>query len=286
MEKIIDMTQEELTNLNLNQPNKVIDCFIFNGELDMLEFRLMELDDVVDIFIIVESKITFSGLPKDLHFHLNKKRFAKWLHKIHYHVVDNMPTGSSNEDNWLREEYQRDAIKFALDQLSPNPTDRIIISDLDEIPNSYVINHFKHNIIWNEGAIGLCMDWYYYNLNTRLNVPPSTKPKILYYQKMLTMGLSPNQIRLANWHSVLNGGWHLTFFMSVEEIISKLGAYSHQEYNTSEITNPEKLLKRIKEGKDIFPGREESNSFFQLPIKDNPHLPKNYKFWLKNSRTL
>ena len=48
------MTQEELTNLNLNQPNKVIDCFIFNGELDMLELRLMELDDVVDIFIIFD----------------------------------------------------------------------------------------------------------------------------------------------------------------------------------------------------------------------------------------
>ena len=49
------MNQEELTKLSQIQPSKVIDCFIFNSELDMLEFRLMELDDVVDIFILVES---------------------------------------------------------------------------------------------------------------------------------------------------------------------------------------------------------------------------------------
>ena len=34
---------------------KVIDAFLFSGELDILEIRLNELDSVVDHFVIVES---------------------------------------------------------------------------------------------------------------------------------------------------------------------------------------------------------------------------------------
>ena len=80
--------------------------------------------------------------------------------------------------------------------------------------------------------------------------------------------------------------WHLTYFMSVDEIIKKVESFSHQEYNTKEILNPERLRELIKEGKDIFPGRIENNLFFQLPIQHNKFLPKNYKFWLENNRTL
>ena len=280
------MNQEELTNLNPNQPSKVIDCFVFNSELDMLEFRLMELDDVVDIFIIVESTKTFTGLPKDLNFHLNKKRFSKWLHKIHYHVVDNLPTGSSYEDNWSRGFFQKNSIKIPLSQLSLNPKDIIILSDVDEIPDSGVIKYFKDNSIPRD-AVSLLQDWYYYNLTTKMDIPPQVKAKCFYYYVMTSNPkMTPEAIRNQDWFRIENAGWHFSFFMSVDEIIKKIKSYEHQEFNTDEITNPKKLLKRIKEGKDIFPGREESNSFFQLPIKDNPHLPKNYKFWLKSSRTL
>ena len=286
MEKIIDMTQEELTNLNANQPSKVIDCLPFNSELDMLEFRLTELDDVVDIFILVEATQTFSGLPKDLNFHLNKKRFAKWLHKIHYHVVDNMPTGSSNEDTWSRDFFQKNSVKIPLSQLSLNPNDIIILSDLDEIPDSKVIKYFKENSIPGD-AVSLLQNWYYYNLTTRMDVPPQVKAKCFYYYVMTSNPeMTTEEIRNQNWLQIENAGWHFSFFMSVDKIIEKVKAYAHQEFNTDEITNPERLRKLIKEGKDIFPGRVENNLFFQLPIKDNPHLPKNYKFWLKNSRTL
>ena len=39
----------------------IVDSFIFYNELDMLEFRLTELNDVVDYFVIVEATHTFSG---------------------------------------------------------------------------------------------------------------------------------------------------------------------------------------------------------------------------------
>jgi|TARA_R110001592_G_scaffold322941_2_gene601975 beta-1,4-mannosyl-glycoprotein beta-1,4-N-acetylglucosaminyltransferase len=285
MEKIINMNQEELTKLSQIQPSKVIDCFIFNSELDMLEFRLMELDDVVDIFILVESTRTFSGLPKDLHFHLNKKRFSKWLHKIHYHVVDDMPTGSSITHTWFRENHQRNSIKIPLSQLSPKPKDIILLNDLDEIPDVKVIQHFKDNSI-PMNAVSLLQDWYYYNLTTRMDVPPNDKAKCFYYKVFINSKLTMHAIRNQDWLKIPNTGWHFSYFMSVDKVIEKIREAAHQEYNTPEIVNPERLRKLIKEGKDILPGRIENNLFFQLPIKHNNFLPKNYKFWLENNRTL
>jgi beta-1,4-mannosyl-glycoprotein beta-1,4-N-acetylglucosaminyltransferase len=46
------------------QNNKIVDCFIFHNELDMLKFRLKELYDVVDYFVLVESTKTFTNADK------------------------------------------------------------------------------------------------------------------------------------------------------------------------------------------------------------------------------
>ena len=40
---------------------KIVDCFIFYNEIDMLLYRLEILNEYVDYFILVESKYTFSG---------------------------------------------------------------------------------------------------------------------------------------------------------------------------------------------------------------------------------
>ena len=47
---------------------KIIDCFIFYNELDLLTYRLNLLNNIVDYFIIVESKHTFVGKEKNLFF--------------------------------------------------------------------------------------------------------------------------------------------------------------------------------------------------------------------------
>jgi hypothetical protein len=47
---------------------QIIDCFTFFNELDMLEFRLTELDPYVDKFVIIESTKTFTGKPKPLYY--------------------------------------------------------------------------------------------------------------------------------------------------------------------------------------------------------------------------
>jgi hypothetical protein len=48
----------------------------------MLEFRLTELNEHVDYFIILESDFDFSGNKKESLFELNRKRFNDWKEKI------------------------------------------------------------------------------------------------------------------------------------------------------------------------------------------------------------
>ena len=44
---------------------KVIDCFTFFNELNMLELRLEELHKTVDLFVLVEATKTHAGKQKE-----------------------------------------------------------------------------------------------------------------------------------------------------------------------------------------------------------------------------
>jgi len=69
----------------------IYECIIFFNELDLLEIRLNELKDVVDKFVIVEASFTFSSKPKPFYFEENKDRYSKFLDKIIYVKVEELP---------------------------------------------------------------------------------------------------------------------------------------------------------------------------------------------------
>src|SRR5689334_20509145 len=101
---------------------KVIDCFTFFNELDLLEFRLKLLDAHVDHFVLAESNITHSGQPKPFYFEENKKRFDRWLHKIIYLRVNQSAEGlvfttehsyNPQSSAWKLENGQRNALADA-----------------------------------------------------------------------------------------------------------------------------------------------------------------------------
>ena len=62
---------------------KIYDVFLFHNELDMLELRLIELEHVVDCFVIIEQPYTLTGTPKPLYFkEHNTTLFARSMNKI------------------------------------------------------------------------------------------------------------------------------------------------------------------------------------------------------------
>jgi beta-1,4-mannosyl-glycoprotein beta-1,4-N-acetylglucosaminyltransferase len=116
----------------------IYDCFTFFNELDLLEVRLREMDEVVDRFVLVEAAQTFQGKAKPLHFKENQTAFSRYADKI-IHVIVEFPAGDltsslntqPKNEIWARQYYQRDAIARGLTGAQPN--DLIIVSDVDEI---------------------------------------------------------------------------------------------------------------------------------------------------------
>ncbi|MDT8871702.1 hypothetical protein RAA17_12885 [Komagataeibacter rhaeticus] len=65
-------------------------AFLFD-ELDILDIRLRELNDIVDYFVICESSLTFNGDPKPKLFLENAGRYKRYQDRIIHFSVDFFP---------------------------------------------------------------------------------------------------------------------------------------------------------------------------------------------------
>ena len=118
---------------------KIIDCFSFFNELELLEIRLNILDQYVDKFVLVEAAKTQTLKDKPFVFEENKSRYEKFLDKIvHVKLDEGMcPEGEFKDysDDWSMEHFQRNGAHIGVERLNLELDDIILISDLDEIPN-------------------------------------------------------------------------------------------------------------------------------------------------------
>lgn len=268
---------------------KIIDCFIFYNEIEMLNYRLNILNDVVDYFVIVESKYTFSGKEKKLFFEENKHHFEKFKDKIIAIVMNDAPfklneISNDNNKQWFNEVYQRNAIKIGLENLSLNKEDAIIITDIDEIIDPVLLWEIKKREIPLD-FYSLEFDMYYYNLNTKLSEKWNF-PKILSFQKYEELNLSIDNIRISSSCSFIirKSGWHLSFFGNTDSIINKIESFSHQELNTEYFKNKERINIKIQNSEDLFERSETTMHY--IPINENDYLPVAYDTYLTNFYTL
>ena len=269
-----------------NKINKIIDCFTFYNEIDMLTYRLNVLNDIVDYFILVEAKQTFVGKPKPLFFDENKDLFNKFSEKI-IHIIVDLPFDSNNininnRDQWKNEHFQRNCISQGLDKIKDtlNDNDSIIISDVDEIPDSKTLFKIKNGNIKNDISI-LEQDFYYYNLNSKRN-EYWYHSKIITYKKYTELNISCNDIRFLQGTIVKNGGWHLSYFGSASFIQNKLKNFSHQEFNSNTFTDIDQIEEKINKQIDLFNrDKNNANSMTNISIDDNTYLPPLYQTYLR-----
>ena len=260
---------------------KIYDCFIFNNEIDLLIYRLNVLNNSIDYFIIVESTHTFVGKEKKLFFNENKHLFEKFNDKIIHIVVDDMPykypnVNVDNNDVWNNEYFQRNAISRGINSIQDiSEQDIILITDLDEIPDP----RFLHKILKGEIQIDinkLRMDLYYYNLNTKINIIWELG-KILSYKKYKELNCTCNNIRHTICPTILNCGWHLSYFGDKYFIQNKIQSFSHQEYNHSNYTDLDKIENRVNNLGDLYDRTIYST---KIKVEDNNYLPIDYDKYL------
>ncbi|MDN3506703.1 MAG: hypothetical protein P0S96_05695 [Simkaniaceae bacterium] len=198
---------------------KVYDCFPFFNELELLEIRLHELNDVVDYFVLVESTETQRGGEKPLFFLENKERFAPYLHKVIHIILDER---HPEFEMWDREHYQRNEIMRGLNKCKNR--DIILISDLDEIPRGLLIPHIKPEMKRRSiPTINFQMHQYRFHLNRRhLDdfLCDGTVATTFAHLKQS----SPQYVRdkrSKTW-SFKNAGWHFTWMGGRERVRTKM----------------------------------------------------------------
>lgn len=255
---------------------KIIDCFTFYNELDILKFRLEYLYDVVDHFILVEAVLTHSGNPKPLFFEQNKHMFSKYLDKIVHIVVTDMPKETNtilfkkskkHEFTILREVHQRMCITRGLDQLNLNNEDVLIISDCDEIIDKNTLKASTINQVFS-----LEQDLYYYNI-TLQQKDKWTQAKILDY-KTYKLYNDPQKIRILQHLPLIHkGGWHFSYFGNLDFIINKIRNFCHSDW--FEKLSNEEIKERVKSEKFLL-----DLNFIKLvkvPLNENKYLPEGYQ---------
>ena len=114
--------------------HRVFDAFPFFNEDKVLEVRLRELDDSVDVFVPVESTVTHNGglhepLWPSLQHDSRFRRFAPRVASYIAAVSNEVPGLSAKEAALRRERQQRDAVADALDKAGALPSDVVILSD-------------------------------------------------------------------------------------------------------------------------------------------------------------
>jgi len=261
----------------------IVDCFTFYNELDLLKYRLNILNNVIDYFIIVESKYTHVGKEKELFFLKNKDLFKEFEHKIIHLIIETMPyiypeIDIQKNQQWINEKYQRDFIKNGIESLKLSDRDLIIISDLDEIADPKTLDTIRVNDL-SLDIRSMEMRFHYYNLITVCDSPWKSA-KILSFKKYNELSLSCSDIRALECPILQNGGWHLSYFGDTVFIKNKIQNFAHQEFNNESYTNLEIIESRIKKSEDVY-GRWYSK-FNSIPIEQNTYLPPEYMKYLSN----
>ena len=135
----------------------------------------------------------------------------------------------------------------------------IVNADGDEIPNPKAIAEFQPGKTWHDKVIAqpmvFEMDMWHYNCNWK-NKQTWLKGAILPGGPTLegTYSLQDHRADPVAKRAprLPNGGWHLSFFLSVDEMIRKLESFAHQEFNRPQYKSREHLMDCIQNGKDLF----------------------------------
>lgn len=239
----------------------IVDAFIFYNEVDMLRLRLQELDALVDMFVLVEMDTTFVGAPKPSHFlefAATDDVIRRFLPRIRASTVKgtrSQGTHASGVDPWTREFMQRNGVLTAL-QTENVPDEAIVMaSDVDEIPRADSVRAFVDSRKGQPIAPHTLMQHMFYYSFKYLHDEPWPGPTIASYAEFRK---EPPQ----HWRNlrrdlprVHNGGWHCSYFGDVEFIKNKIRNFSHQDLNTAEVLDDDRIQGALHNGTDLF-GRQ------------------------------
>jgi len=259
----------------------VIDVILYNGDPVGL-FRMEYLKDVVDLVVVVECHMSFSGKKKDrIYLHddepiLRDLRSQNRLLEIEIETIP-FPTSFSFKSRkgynatinaaWLREKYARGAALPAIKKRLGDTPYVLIATDVDEIPRKEMVAKFASHYDYIGDGKRLAMSNHLYSFQWVMARSPKdggaewvfpfviTNKGIEQWEASHKFGLADLRVdntAMSLMPYILNAGWHCSFCSSVDEIIRKVSSFSHMELNRPIFSNPAWIEECITTGKDIF----------------------------------
>ena len=214
---------------------KIYDCLMLYREIDLLEIRLNELYDQVDVFVIMESCRTFTGKENQPVFPAHAERFKKFSDKIRYIFIEEVPDsayvsnpmtpGTPTCEFWQR----RQLIRGLADA---NDNDLIVYSDADEIPTIEALLRADFLLATGEPMVLLLQSWRLLYLNAVVPKPwrgtgVTLRGKLREHFQDDINGLWGPRWTNTDMALVENGGWHISFLGQAELIREKMKACGH-----------------------------------------------------------
>lgn len=243
---------------------KIYDCFTFYNELDLLDVRLNELNDVVDYFVIVEAEASHQNKPKPLYFNDNKDRYSKFLDKIIHITV--RKEEFVDGDFWKNENVQRNAILRGL--TAATDEDFLIVSDLDEIPTKQsVLDGIEQNKT--PAAFEQILHYFYMNTPSIESGSYINCGSVLIKKSEFEQNteIVRSRTKSKTFHRIPNGGWHFSFLGNENNAMNKIHNYAHGEFKHIDETTIKNRLDQL-----IDPlGRPEHT---MIVLKSLDYLPK------------
>jgi len=222
----------------------IFDCFKFFNEFELIELRFMTLDSLVNYFVLVEANKTHTGKPKEFLFEKKKYKYAKYLDKIIYVKVEDLPDYSI-DDIWLAENFQRNCIMRGLEGVAKKG-DKIIISDADEIPNSETIRGCLNLT----NPVAMIQKLFYYYVNCLQNQPwwgsaLGTYGEFKVPQELRNMARGGSNL-------ISNGGWHYSFMGGPEKIKIKVENIAESHLIINDVGSLNDIERKINTQQDLW----------------------------------
>jgi len=249
---------------------KIFDCFLFFNELEILELRLLTLSEVVDYFVLVEANKTFTDNKKEFFFEENRNRFKEYLDKIIYVKVKDAPHWNKHENVWSIEYFQRDCITRGL--TTARDEDKIIISDVDEIPDPERILQIKHL----NDTIALNQYLFYYYVNCM--APRTWNGSIITPFKNMLPPQKLRDLARKGLNKIEGSGWHYSYMGGVDRIRLKLDNLSNAFTVMDQVGTQQDIVNKVNARKCLW---DEGIEYRLVDIEKNNYAPKSMKKFLE-----
>jgi hypothetical protein len=229
----------------------VFDCFVYNGEIDVLTIRLHELNEVVDVFVIVEGNQTFSGTPREISFNPLDPRVSEFAFKIRHVVVRDVPETS---DASVREKWQRNAVLRGAPDAAA--TDLLVLSDVDAIPRATALAEMARDQSNEIFGMRLALSCFYVNYRNTSGPESALIWTVAATRRELDCVL-PDDLRYAVREGRIpsrifdQAGWYFSYLVNEIGIRQMEVVFSGQEFSTTEFLNKINVSQTIRGRREL-----------------------------------